>query len=288
MTPLNLLPVRVGTPTQTPSFTVCPAPVYNFTDAYKMIEWIELNKILGAEKITLYNVSTSGNMDRIFDHYSKRGIAEVVRWQVPVEVDTLSKLSQNEAEIHYYGQVAALYDCLYRCKINGKYIVNIDLDEFIIPRQENVSTWADMLKSIGNHAPGYLFRNALFSKHLKRTATNHTSNYIDVEMLRLLTLTRLERRKYIDLYGERSKYIAQCSKVSKLMIHNILEFSTTDGEGLKMVPVQVGMLHHYRDWKGEQNAAEDGVLDNTVPTKYGITLTQNVRTVWSLLNKTIS
>ncbi|XP_053377892.1 uncharacterized protein LOC128547951 [Mercenaria mercenaria] len=95
-------------------FAVCLSPLYfNYSRAYELAEWIELNRILGAEKFVVYNISTSTNVDQVLGYYSRQGLVNVVQWQLPMRVSTYPK-SKEPAEIHYFGQTAALNDCLFR------------------------------------------------------------------------------------------------------------------------------------------------------------------------------
>lgn len=89
-------------------FSVCLSPLYfQYGRAYELVEWIELNRILGAERFLVYNYSTAINVQQVLDYYSKRGLAEVIQWHVTMRVSTFPKTKQ-PIEIHYFGQSAAL------------------------------------------------------------------------------------------------------------------------------------------------------------------------------------
>jgi hypothetical protein len=49
------------------------------------------------------------------------------------------------------------------------------------------------------------------------------------------------------------------------------------------VPVEVGLLHHYRDWENEMSLPEIKVFDDTIPRKYSKTLIERVAKIWSIL-----
>ena len=49
--------------------------------------------------------------------------------------------------MHYYGQLAAANDCLYRYMYTSQYIAFIDLDELIVPRG-NLTTWGQLFDQL--------------------------------------------------------------------------------------------------------------------------------------------
>ncbi|XP_045193602.2 uncharacterized protein LOC123549519 [Mercenaria mercenaria] len=249
-------------------FTVCLAPIYSFGAAYQLVEWIELNKILGAEKFVLYIYSTAVNVDQIIDYYSKRGLAEVIPWRLPFPVTH---------HIHYFGQTVALNDCLFRNKQVSEYIVNIDKDEYIIPHSEDAFNWSQIIDKINKPADGYMFRNTFFRKEwisesmkLKRRP--------EVEKLRLITLKHLERENKIAQNTDRTKHITRTSNVYYVWIHTI------PGAKTLVVPTTEGLLHHYRNWE-QYTDKQKRVVDLTIPKKYEDVLINNVQNVWKELAK---
>ncbi|XP_060567228.1 uncharacterized protein LOC132726006 [Ruditapes philippinarum] len=228
-------------------FTVCLAPFnFNYDDDSQLIEWIELNRILGAKKFIIYDFSSSVSVKRVLEFYSKRGLTEVVPWQLPMAVDTYP--AQNiSADIHYFGQLASLNDCLYRNKNISEFIVNLDLDEFIIPQSEEIFTWLDMLKQLyqqERHAfSAYLFRNTFFCLEWNNSLIS-TLNTSFIKHYNLITLQKLEHDKNIFPARIRSKYFARTSRVSNIMIHDILMIPYKQHF---VVPPTIGLLHYYRN-----------------------------------------
>ena len=97
---------------------------YNKTQ--EMIEFLELNQILGVTKFTLYKHSVSEQVQCVLNYYEKQGIVEVLPWN-------LNMISHEE--IHTEGIFAALNECLYRNMNKFKYLMFVDFDEFIVPQQ---------------------------------------------------------------------------------------------------------------------------------------------------------
>lgn len=91
----------------------------------KMIEFIELNSLLGINHFFLYNDTASNQVNCILRDYVAQGRVTVLPWK-------LDMVSQKE--IRTEGLFAALNDCLYRTMYHYSHIALIDLDEFIVPR----------------------------------------------------------------------------------------------------------------------------------------------------------
>lgn len=127
---------------------------------------MELTKILGADNFVLYNYSSASNTKQLTDYYSKRGKAKVVQWALPINVDQRRPRNGNKKviEIHNFGQLASLNDCLFRIRYNSRFLVVVDLDEFISLRLKHDTTWYDMLKLLPDDKAAYSFRNVFFRK----------------------------------------------------------------------------------------------------------------------------
>lgn len=92
------------------------------------MEFVELNTILGVGHFTFYKNTIGPNVECILDHYKKDNLISILPW----EIDLVSK-----KEIRTEGMFAALNDCLYRNMYTSKYVAFLDLDELIIPKQNN-------------------------------------------------------------------------------------------------------------------------------------------------------
>ena len=46
---------------------------YHNTDfSLRLVEWLELNKIMGADKVFMYSFTTHPNMQRVMDYYKSK------------------------------------------------------------------------------------------------------------------------------------------------------------------------------------------------------------------------
>ena len=85
--PSNVLPVqREGQLRR--NFTVCVTALnYRYSRAYELVEMVELNRVLGAERFTFYVNSVGDNVAQVLRWYQRQGLVELVPWDLPVNVD---------------------------------------------------------------------------------------------------------------------------------------------------------------------------------------------------------
>ena len=112
------------------NFTICLGPLFNnFSKESVLLEFIEMHRILGVEKIAIYVFEISIQISNILKIYEQLNIVDVYPWKPNVDV-------------FYQGQLGMLNDCLYRYMYSTKYIAFLDTDEMIIPK--DVNTWTEM------------------------------------------------------------------------------------------------------------------------------------------------
>ena len=108
---------------------VCVKPIWgNYSKTLEIVEFIELNKLLGVSKFFIYNESISDEVSCVLNYYKdKENLVSVVPWNLPskIEIDYLPNR----------GVMSSLNDCIYRNMNDFRYLMTIDLDEFIIPHK---------------------------------------------------------------------------------------------------------------------------------------------------------
>ena len=144
---------------------VCVKPIrasYNRT--LEIVEFIELNKILGVSKFTVYNQSMSEEVSCVLNYYmNQEHSVYVMQWDL-MDVDST-------LNIHDTGGLAARNDCVYRNMNEFHYLMMVDLDEYIIPHVN--TSLQDMLKHLNSKNFGMRVRNPL----LKSTHPKLISSY---------------------------------------------------------------------------------------------------------------
>lgn len=259
-----------GTEGDNGNFTVCVTPLnFNYSKAYELVEMIEMNKLLGASHFVFYSYSINKNVHQVLEYYQDKGV-ELVPWNLPMNVDTWPK-KNIPVEIHYFGQLGALNDCLYRNRYKSPYVVFQDLDEFIIPRK--VSNWTTLFSTLPKNKGSYMFRNTFFRKDWPDTDKNFTGKD-EAKKYKIITLLKQWRESKIFPRKHRSKYIVVPKNVEALGIHSVNRFRAG---GEHFVEPDVALMHHYRDWENPTDkqarakderimAFKDELLNNVLKT----------------------
>jgi len=273
----NQLPVHnsqsgIHGPSNTSNIGVCVKPIhFKYNKTLELLQFIELNMILGVTRFTLYNDTMSEEVNCLLSHYIKEGVVEVLPWKLDMD---------SQKEIRTEGLFAALNDCLYRNMNSFKYLMLIDMDELIIPYQN--LTLVEMLNDLGtrnliqagkpispSQVSSYSFQNAFFYLQWPDDPTFLTNPP-------LTALLKTRRRQKLHPPKQRSKYICLPSAVKEAGNHFIWEFHR--GKTLN-VPASYGFLHHYRvcEFGGDDCVKNDFVEDVRIPTIYGLTLLTKVK-----------
>ena len=285
VSPINFLRVRshVIKEKDRKNFAMCVAPLHGpYNSTTELIQWIEMNRILGADYFMFYNLSTSRYIDHILNYYRRQHLLEVIPWNI-------SKFPPgSENEMHYLGQHAAMNDCLMRVKNLSKFAVNCDIDEVMVPHS-NLSTWHDIIE----HTPekgGYLFQNSFFRLNWKNVQNDfpdkHSATKYD-----LFFLFKLRRETKVFRARLRSKYFVRTDVTELMGTHEV--FAMKPGYWTYTLPVDVGLLHHYRtiyaDVNGtfipDPNNNIRSVIDDSVYRKYRDKLVHNVVAVYSEIER---
>lgn len=226
-------------------FTVCVTPLnFHYNDTYQLVEMIEINHILGAEKIVFYNYSSSHTILPYIDSYQKDGLVDVIQWRLPVDVEPWPPDPEVIPMIHYFGQLAMLNECLYRYMYRSSYIVFTDLDEVIVPR--GAFDWSMMMSRLppAPHYGGYIVQNVFYYLDKEDDANNSQSNL--VRQLKLKTLLKTSRDLLPLPWYSRSKYIVQPSIAEVLGVHFIYRYIDNSVTMSYEVAEEQALLHHYR------------------------------------------
>ncbi|XP_047472002.1 uncharacterized protein LOC125027158 isoform X1 [Penaeus chinensis] len=214
------------------SFAVCVKPLhFDYNNVNQMIEFIELNKILGVEHFTLYNHTIGKEVDCILKSYADQGVINILPWKLDMK---------SQKEIRTEGLFAALNDCLYRYMYQYKYILMIDLDEYIVPHTN--TSLPELMRYLHTKADArkigaISFQNSFF--YLQWPDDPNSAS-----LPPLVTLRKTRRRQRFHPHKQRSKYIAVQPFVVEAGNHFVWEF--LPGKGTLNVPNEVAFLHHYR------------------------------------------
>ncbi|MPC76036.1 hypothetical protein E2C01_070437 [Portunus trituberculatus] len=252
--PTNNLRVIHNLPTgdRKADFAVCVKGMRFIKDeSVRLVEWLELNFLLGANKIYLYEIETHPNISKVLKHYENRGKIDVKKFSQPGEIPNLLGLEEFFFRKHYSTKCAAenlMYnDCLYRNINRYKFVAVVDIDEVLMPKVR--SSWKEILESV---APG-----VLSGKGHKWSSFAHYMVYFlpvmrekhgwmkDVPHF-MHTLQNVYRAANHSFSKWHMKSIHDTQKV--LTIHHHYPFTCLGGEcSIMFIPSETAQLNHYRN-----------------------------------------
>ena len=119
------------------NFSVCVPPIFGDLDVSDLVEFVEVNRVLGAQKFQLYVGSAGRRIVPCLREYARRGIIDIQPWTLPSDI---------ARAIHNHGQILATTECLYRMMYQTKYLVIQNLNQFVVPMRSD--GWPSMLNSI--------------------------------------------------------------------------------------------------------------------------------------------
>ena len=151
----------------------------------RLVEWIELLGLLGAEKIFFYELEVHPNISKVLRYYADRGRIQLTKISLPGEQPNIPGLRhmylKSKITSKRQNEVIPYNDCLYRNLHTFQYIALMDTDEVIMPK--NVQTWPELMDVVVNKSlqvanytrASYNFRNVYFwddSSHSHRWEPN--------------------------------------------------------------------------------------------------------------------
>ena len=95
---------------------------YKPLDIEMFIEWVEMNRILGVEHITVYLHSLAEDMHEVLYYYYKIGYFDFM------------SLGPIDRDNYIQPRAIGVNDCMYWNMYSYRYIINIDPDEIIVPK----------------------------------------------------------------------------------------------------------------------------------------------------------
>ncbi|KAL2093866.1 hypothetical protein ACEWY4_011178 [Coilia grayii] len=148
------------------NFTWCISNMFGSSNnAMQFVQTVELYKIIGVQRVVVYKTTCGPHMEKALRYYQKEGILEVVPWPIDkfLKPSGSWRPDYSPGDIHYYGQVATLNDCIYHYMYQSKYLLLNDLDEIIMPyKHANLGDLMSSLQKKHSDASVFRVRNYVF------------------------------------------------------------------------------------------------------------------------------
>lgn len=219
--------------------SICVGPLQqNYNEVLRIVEFIEINRLLGIEKFYMYNLSTTTNVQRVLEYYNNLGIVEIIKWNFYGY--------KFENEVRYNGILVSINDCLYRSTFidNFKYVAITDLDEFLIPFKQIKLLDLILKKTKENNYDNinaFIFRNTFFHK---KYLSDYSVIPKNIKLKFLYTQIKIERTLKPYKSHSRSKYIANARSIIESGNHQTWRSLSNYHE--YDIPIDDGLLFHYR------------------------------------------
>lgn len=226
------------------NFTLCLDGVLKHGTAKSnfLVEWIELNVLLGADHVFMYNFTGSAVLDPYLKYYRRKGLITVLPWDIPIQ------FREDEHEFYHdflivwnYAQRTMIHDCLYRNMFVARHLVYLDLDEFIIPQEADVWTWQEMMNRADDGCTdsvvgSYFARNGIFDV---------SDGYGSGSDLGITTAAHTTMQTRMREAFARTKYILIPEHVLYLNVHVVDAYYNRSFSSC-VLPPSIGHVHHYK------------------------------------------
>ncbi|KAG5666352.1 hypothetical protein PVAND_014386 [Polypedilum vanderplanki] len=210
-----------------------------------LIEWFEILKLLGVDKVEVFVVNAHVNVIRVLQFYQSEKFVTIKYLKYPHELpnkvnESWHQWSQND--------LVPYHDSFYENLYSYEFMVPLDIDEFIMPVKHEDRTWLDLvLRTI----------NRFKEKHEEFDAFPVTNRYFLLKSIhenetiegipkKLRFLSNIYRAANFTPNGGNAKTFMRTDRV--LAVHNHFPFSCIGPENCRwfIVNLDDGQLSHYR------------------------------------------
>ncbi|KAK9521137.1 hypothetical protein VZT92_020968 [Zoarces viviparus] len=263
------------------NFTVCLSTMFEFTNVLQLVQSLEMLQLLGVNRVVVYKTSSSPETQRILDYYTYKGLVEVIPWSLSrfLNVSRGWLPLHGPGDLHYFGQIPALNDCVYRHMYQSRYVALHDLDELILA--QSVKSWLELLPLLEKKYGAdkcYLFENNVFPNTVPPPPTSQTlppqsccRSWQNVSGVNILA--HLYQEPILNSY-ESTKYIVNPRAVFSATVHGPL----SSLKGYSFVDRNIARMYHTRAAKQTELTPDQLIYDGRL-LNYSTQLIPNVDTV---------
>ncbi|KAL8174794.1 UNVERIFIED_CONTAM: hypothetical protein K2H54_053889 [Gekko kuhli] len=255
-------------------FTVCISTMFgDYNNVLQFVQSMEMYKLLGVQRVVIYKNSCSQLMEKVLEFYMAEGTVQIIPWPITayLSVSTEWLYSHDGTQIGYYGQIAALNDCIYRNMYRSRYVLLNDIDEIILPNQH--PDWKTMMQDLQEQNPeigvfqfeNHVFPNTVFTS----TGIPSWDTVPGVNILQHV-LREPDRKEVINP----QKMIVNPRKVVQTSVHSVLQ---AFGGSLE-VPMDVAITYHCRT-PFQPDLPRESLIRDTTLWRYNSSLISRVNQV---------
>ncbi|KAK2826457.1 hypothetical protein Q5P01_020671 [Channa striata] len=226
-------------------FTVCVSSLFgDYNNVLQFAQTLEVYRLLGVNRVVIYKTSCGPDLERLLQSYSQEGFVELVPWPIDRYLNPSPGwlFSDHGGDVHYFGQLTTLNECIYRSMDRSRYVLLNDIDEIIMPYQHSdLKGLMDMLQQKHPNTGVFLIENHIFpEKHFEPSRKFNLPQWKGVPGVNILEHIYREDPDR-NIYNPR-KIILQPKMVEQTSVHEALKYF---GESYK-VPLDVCRIIHVR------------------------------------------
>ncbi|KAM6932943.1 uncharacterized protein FYW49_001336 [Xenentodon cancila] len=264
------------------NFTVCISTMFDFTNVLQLVQSLEMLQLLGVNRVVIYKTNCSTETQQILDYYTQKGLVEVILWPASkfLKVSRSWLFSYSPGDLHYFGQIPALNDCLYRYMYRSRYLALHDIDELILP--QTVNSWLELLplleKKYGINKC-YMFQNNLFPNNVVQPPPSPTQSLPPKDHWKNVPGVNILAHLYHEPLTTQSQYenfkiIFNPRAVFRVSVHGVL----SSQDGCSWIDRDIARMYHTRAPLQNHVTADELVYDSRL-LNYGGRLITAVDTV---------
>ncbi|XP_008302254.1 uncharacterized protein LOC103374017 [Stegastes partitus] len=225
------------------NFTVCISNLFgDYNNVLQFAQTLEMYRLLGVDRVVIYNTSSGPELSRLLQSYSQEGFVEIVSWPINKYLNASGGwlFSKFGGDLHYFGQLTTLNECIYRSMERSRYVLLNDIDEIIMPYQHN--DLMSLMNTLQQQQPNtgvFLIENHIFPKrHFEPSGMFHLPQWDGVPGVNILEHIYKEDPDR-SIYHPH-KLIVQPRMVEQTSVHEVLKHF---GRRYK-VPLEVCRIIH--------------------------------------------
>ncbi|OQV16811.1 putative Galactoside 2-alpha-L-fucosyltransferase 1 [Hypsibius exemplaris] len=263
---LQVSHVRKGPEPRELSFAHCGPPIYGQYDRpAAVVEFVEYYRLMGVGRFIWYPMNVSSRTQTVLDYYVREGVMELTNWTIPEEVG---------ARVHYFGQLAQIYDCFLKTSMQFDYTINSDLDEFFATNK-TPATFASIVHN------GFFDCVVIQSSFMDSNWTSYwNTDLIDpISGVPILQTSTIDQRDgFVYELPVRSKYVCKGRYVDMPRIHFVDQFRNKSAFSLAFPSPVEELILHYRPDRGNTTVKE------TRGMVHSSKMVHRVADIWRKLN----
>ncbi|XP_026886849.2 uncharacterized protein LOC113590750 [Electrophorus electricus] len=227
------------------NFSVCISNLFgSYNNVLQFVQTMEMYKLLGVQHVVIYNTSCGPDLEKLLQHYKKEGILEIVPWPIDHFLNPSKgwNFVEHGGDLHYYGQLVTLNECIYRNMYQSKYVLLNDIDEIIMPyKHANLPLLMEDLQQEHRDVGVFPIENHIFPKtQFEETGRFNRSKWRGIPGINIMVhIYREPDRK--NVFNPR-KMIINPRSVTQTSVHSTLQ----QYGNVYYVPFDVSHIVHVR------------------------------------------